>query len=117
MGMNTSVIVLNDALDSIENDPEFGKKIGNAIRECRHHNRYRADHGVDISCGSHCNAATVVETHHADETTLLAFGGNCVSNLGGVYGYRHNAEEIQVALLKMLAEKLGYRVVKVKVKE
>lgn len=32
MGYNTTVVVYNDALDQIANDPEFGKKLVAAIR-------------------------------------------------------------------------------------
>jgi hypothetical protein len=110
MGFNTSLIVLNDAIDAIEKDPEFGKKVAEAVLQLPHHKRYRPNHGVDISSGCNANAATVVETHHADYTVLLAVGGNCVTELGSVFAFRHNTEEVQVMLLKMLAEKLGYEV-------
>ncbi len=106
MGYNTSVIVLNDALGEIENDKDFGKKIAAAVRKL---NTLPDDaRGIDISSGNHCNAATVVEQHHADYTALLAFGGNCVTRLGHVHSYRHNNEDVQYQLLKMLADKLGY---------
>jgi len=108
MGFNTSVIVLNDALHEIENDKDFGKKLGKAVRKLSLPHTY----GIDISSGNHANVATVIETHHADYTSLLACGGNCVSVLGEIYGYRHNTESVQVQLLAMLADNLGYKVVK-----
>jgi hypothetical protein len=106
MGFNTSMIVLNDALYAIEKDTEFGKKVADAV------SNLPQQHGVDICSGCNANAATVVETHHADGTKLLAFGGNCVTDLGVVHAFRHNEEDVQVLLLQMLAEKLGYKVVK-----
>jgi len=109
MGYNTSVIVLNDALGEIENDPQFGKKIGQAIGKLT---LRQSPRGVDIPSGNHCNAATVIETHHADDTTLLAFGGNCVSILGSSYGYNHQDTTLQLRLIEELADKLGYKLVK-----
>ena len=32
MGLNTTVVILNDYLHDIENDPEFGKKLSRAIK-------------------------------------------------------------------------------------
>lgn len=75
MGWNTTVVVLNDALSFIENDPEFGKRLAGAIQ--------KAVRGkpVDVAAhsangGIHCNAATVIETHHADYDVLVRVGGN-----------------------------------------
>jgi predicted glycosyltransferase len=108
MGMNTTMIVLNDAVHAIAEDKEFGAKVADAILRMEDHRRYRPDHGIDISSNHHVNAATVVETHHADNSVLLAVGGNCVTVLGSVPAYRHNTRDIQEALLRMLADKLGY---------
>ena len=106
MGFNTTMIVLNDALDAIEKDKEFGKKVANAVKQLT----LRPDdgRGIDISSGCNANAATVIEQHHADYTVLCAVGGNCVTVLGSVFAFRHNTEEVQYQLLKMLADKLGY---------
>lgn len=74
MGYNTTVVVLNDALSEIEQDPDFGKKLVRAIMQ--------AGRGkpVDVSArGTHCihaNAATVIESHHADYDVLVKVGGN-----------------------------------------
>jgi hypothetical protein len=73
MGYNTTVVVLNDALAEIEQDPDFGKKLARAIR--------LASRGLqDVSAhGKHCmfaNAAQVIETHHADYDVLVKIGGN-----------------------------------------
>jgi hypothetical protein len=69
MGLNTTVLVLNDALGQIEKDPEFGKKLAAAIKS--HGNAQ-----VDVHAGYHCVAATVIETHHADMTAVVGVGGN-----------------------------------------
>lgn len=106
MGYNTTLVVLNDALHEIENDAEFGRKVSQATR------MVTRGKPVDISSGGHCNAATVIETHHADGINLIAVGGNCGQDLGYMGGYRSES----IDLLKSLADKLGYRIVKKRAK-
>lgn len=70
MGWNTTVVVMNDALNSIEKDPDFGRKLALAC--------LRAIDGKphDVSAGGHVNAATVIETHHADTLVTVEVGHN-----------------------------------------
>ncbi len=74
MGYNSTILILNDRLHEIENDPEFGKKVANAIRS--HH--YRDDRQPYIT-----GQTTVIDVAHADVMQILAVGGNC----GRVIGY------------------------------
>jgi hypothetical protein len=99
MGYNTTLIILNDSLHEIANDKNFGRKVAEAITT-----RERKD----IHSGCHCNAATVIETHHADSVKLIAVGGNCGKDLGYVGDYRSTTEE----MLRTLAESMGFRVSK-----
>lgn len=105
MGYNTSVIVMNDALGEIERDPDFGKKLSRACSAIFAPGRRRQD----VSAMGHCNAATVIESHHADAVHLVAMGGNIGYDLG--YCGRWDNDD-PVAMLKGLADKLGYRIVK-----
>ena len=107
MGYNSTLIILNDSLHEIESDKDFGKKVHDAVLEV---NRGKP---VTIRSGSHVNAATVVESHHADFMRILAVGGNSASDLGYGGSYRATPEEI----LKHLAEQLGYRLVKMPTKK
>lgn len=111
MGFNTSMIIMNDALDAIEKDPEFGKKVVEAVR------RVHREHDIDIPSGPNVNAATVIETHHADVTTILAFGGNYATIIHETYGYRHHDPDFKLRLLKELAESLGFTIAKKKGKK
>lgn len=83
MGFNTTVVILNDDLHIVENDPEFGKKLANAIRSMR---SSASEKPIDVSARSGnctaCNAASVIETHHADNTILVRVGGNTGSVVG-----------------------------------
>lgn len=103
MGYNTTLVILNDSLNCIEEDANFGKKVANAIRAVLGKGK-----PIDICSGFHANAASVIETHHADEMKIIAVGGNCGEDLGYVGGYRAT----QLDMLKSLADRLGYRIAK-----
>jgi hypothetical protein len=105
MGWNTSMIILNDAVHAIGQDKDFGKKVHDAVLACSNSNR-----NIDISSGGNVNAATVIETHHADSSVLLAVGGNNASVLCSVSDWRHGTALTQVKLLQELADRLGYRI-------
>ena len=107
MGYNTTVIVLNDALHEIENDPLFGRKLGEAVARLSLGRAVVGDHGVDISAGGHVNAATAIESHHADSNAIVAVGGNCATVLGHTYG-DHHKEEDKEKILRQLADELGF---------
>ena len=106
MGYNTSVIVLNDALHDIENDPEFGKNLAQTIRRAALPDLHRSQ--LDVRAGCHCNAASVIETHHADQTSLVAFGGNYGNCLGMAWGSSHHEKEKQLEILRQIADQFGY---------
>jgi hypothetical protein len=77
MGYNTTVVVLNDALSFIENDPEFGRNLARAIMEAATNGGKPVNVPARSSRGGvHCNAATVIETHHADYSVLVKVGQN-----------------------------------------
>lgn len=105
MGWNTSVVILNDAIDQIKNDRAFGRNLADAISGC-----VAFGEPVDVQSGNHTNAAQVVETHHMDETAIVAVGGNCGTNITNIWLHGEGSYEERV--LKALAEKLGYVVYK-----
>lgn len=107
MGFNTTVIVLNDGLSGIENDPDFGKRLAQAIL------LFSPSKGrVDVCAGNHVNACSVIETHHADNTAVVAVGGNFASVLGCYPGCLHHKPAFQFELLCELAAEMGYHLVK-----
>lgn len=110
MGYNSSVIVMNDALHDIAADPDFGKNLSRAITSLVH------GKPVDVRALNHVNAATAIESHHADNTSLVSFGGNCgVAHLQ-MWGWKHNDIVEQEMLCRKWAEKLGFRLVRKSVK-
>jgi hypothetical protein len=71
MGFNTTIIVMNDALHHIEDDKDFGRKLAAAIKSIG----YKLT-PQDVPSGGHCNAATIIETHHADFKVMVEVGHN-----------------------------------------
>lgn len=104
MGYNSTIIVMNDALYEIANDPKFGTRLTRAIQSL---SVVKNGQGVNISAGMHCNAATAIESHHADGNAIIAVGGNCATVLGMTFG-THHEEEDRLIILKQLAQSLGY---------
>lgn len=121
MGWNTGVIILNDALHEIEKNPdEFvnGRRgLREAMGEFMSGGRGQRNY-VDISVGGHANAASVFHQSHADEVGVYSIGGNCAKKIGKVYnGGRHCSEDDQLALLHVIADNMGYKLVKKKKRE
>lgn len=115
MGYNTSLIVLNDAIDMIRDDPEFGRRIYDTVLKLgdpRLHPRERDIAAHSSRGGVHCNAASVIETHHADTTTVVAFGGNSGTILHNTYGWEHHTPEGKERLVREMARDLGYNLVR-----
>lgn len=74
MGFNTTVVVMNDALSAIESDSAFGERLVRAILEVQR------GKPVDVAAHGrrsiHANAATVIESHHADYFVTVRVGMN-----------------------------------------
>ena len=69
MGLNTTVVILNDALGAIESDPDFGMNLVRAIRAV-------GKQPLVVDSLYHENAAVVIETHHASFTVCVEVGNN-----------------------------------------
>jgi len=71
MGFNTTLMILNDSFGAIQRDPEtFVSGILGKMAD-----------GGDISVGGHCNAATVMNTAHADVPRLYFTKANDIVEL------------------------------------
>lgn len=114
MGFNTVVLIRNDGFGQLEQHPgDFVRGIQRGTASVMRPTL--AHKVVDIAVGNHGNVAQVVSCDHADYVHLIAAGGNYATDLGRVYfppQQGHHSEEGQVNLLKCLADKLGYRLVK-----
>ena len=107
MGYNATVIVMVDALESIKNDPKFGEKLAASISRVSCYQERE-----DVSAGGYVNAATVIETHHADHTVLVAVGGNYGNVIGTTYGISSHTPEQKLRIIKDIADQLGYNLSK-----
>lgn len=114
MGYNTSVLILNDCTEGIRTDPELGEKLAQAISQVGRSDE--RDGQVTVGLHSvrpngagtiYCNPLTVVETHHADMNSIVAFGGNCATLLGITHG-SHYEDKHKLDQVRQLAEQLGY---------
>jgi len=109
MGYNTTVVVLNDALQQIEEDKDFGKNLVAAIKQLRIGG---GGDPITVGAGNHANPVVVIETHHADSLNAILVGGNTAQDLGYVGGYRLDPKttEGKEALLRSLAFSFGYNI-------
>lgn len=102
MGYNTTVVVLNDALNLIMRDPAFGENLAKA---CAQPLLFGTKELIAVPALNHVNAAHVIETHHADRLVPVLIGGNIGKAVEDLHlGYR----DTEVAMLKALAVKHGY---------
>jgi len=109
MGYNTVVLFLNDHLQSIKDDAQnvidgiCSRAVGGMDDERvgEYSGRYHLPYQIKIPT-----------VHHADNTVLIAVGGNYATKLFSTYGYSHHKEEDQVRMLKEWADKLGYNISK-----
>lgn len=94
MGFNATVVVLNDRLDEIERDPEFGKKLARAIREHSFPEKYRRTYVT--------GQTQVVDVQHADTAQIIVVGANC----GRVLGYGHWTQSDDNLIKNLNADRL-----------
>lgn len=73
MGLNTTVLVLNDNLADIEKDEKLGSLLATCIKQMHNPERWLSPVGHGVY---------VVETHHADDVAILAVGGNTARVVG-----------------------------------
>lgn len=74
MGFNSVLVVLNDRLDEIERDPDFGKKVARAIRSYSHESPDR----MPFITGQ----TQVVSVEHADVAQVIRVGANSGRMIG-----------------------------------
>lgn len=111
MGFNSLVLILNDAMDSIDRDPAaWWEKVKSMLMTPPPYRpRYGGDMDGTFGFGSSANGFQAVHNEHADTVGIYAVGGNCTTQLGLVSNSgRHSREVDQVQLLRELALRLGY---------
>lgn len=94
MGYNSVLVVLNDRLHEIERDPEFGKKVADAIRA---HGSSRGRYGEPYITGQ----TQVISVQHADFAQVVRVGGNC----GRLLGYGHWTQDDDALIQGLVKER------------
>lgn len=97
MGYNSTILIVNDRLDEIERDPDFGKKISDAIR---HFSRSDPNRMPYVT-----GQTQVIDVAHADNLQIIAVGGNT----GRVIRYGHYRDSDD-AIIKALDQRIVNRV-------
>lgn len=110
MGFNTALVFCNDGLGELDRDPNAGKKIAALIRGSWGLRRGESESG---SIGNYANPISCLTSLHADEIQIVAVGGNRIQYLGYGGGYASTPE----AMLKELADQMGFRLVAKKKRE
>jgi len=93
-------LFMNDAVHMIKDDKEFPQKLYNGILTFGR-TGIVSNHSNDISIGCHSNGATVIDQHHADNTHIIAIGGNYGTVLHNTFGYSHHKPEVVIFLIDL----------------
>lgn len=112
MGFQTTMVIQNDALHTIDEDPVGWWAVARQ-NIMSHFGAIPARFGFK----SHANGFTVASMHHADVTTVLVVGQNDAQVLGQFYEQEFHTEEGRLELLKKLAKDMGYSLKKLPVKK
>lgn len=100
MGYNTAVIICNDQLQSIADDPNFGSKLKDTILDTRrvrprgHENMNAANYGA-YSVGA-------LPPRHADDCQLVLVGRNSIQLVGQCW----SSDPLEA--IRQVADHLGY---------
>lgn len=101
MGYRTTVILNNDVAHLWKHDPDLGLKIQWEA------NNLLGGQAAQFAYGN------VVEICHADEQKLVLLDSlNATTVARGLWSRVENDEQVQLKLLKDMAERMGYRVVR-----
>ena len=115
MGYNTGVILLNDHIDAIwENPDKFAEDFKQGFYDASRNVTTLRQDTISFSLGACANGGSIFHLAHADAVGVYAIGGNHTSKMFSVYnGGRHYRDEDRLRLLKGLAEEMGYRISKI----
>lgn len=108
MGFRTVVVLNNDQASEWEKDPELGRKIFLAASM----QQFGHEDGTDLARRT-LPYGQAIEQVHADTQTVAFLDGYGGKAVAWSHWYRSQTEEQKnLEMLKALADKLGYRVVK-----
>lgn len=103
MGINTTVLILNDYLHDIEKDEGFGFRLSGGIQA------HNLGSKSDLYIG---HGTKIISSVHADYSSLLVVGENTGSRLAISKNYKIPESDVNLELLKQAADNLGYKLIK-----
>lgn len=89
MGFNATVVVLVDALSTIEKTPDFGKQLADAVRA-----KINDPRGTYLREPYVAGQTQVIEVHHANYQVVVAVGGNTGQVIGHGGSYRATPDDM-----------------------
>ena len=102
MGFNTTLVIMNDCIHSMKEDPEIGAKIEDGIL------KLSIEKGpIDIPFKGYSGYIRAIETHHSDGLVPILVGGNDGRVLRDL-SISWNKDDPEMELLLHLARKRGY---------
>lgn len=104
MGYNTGILILNDGMHLLKDDPNAGKRLYDGILQA--HNQ-----SVTVGLKGFANPIMVLPSQHADVTQIIAIGQNYARTVHNHYGYlsgKDNSPDLKFAVLQKLADELGF---------
>ena len=75
MGYSTTIIIYNDVLNEIEEDPDFASELVKAIR-INYHTKRPVSLVATAPRYAVCSAGQVIEQHHSSDEVLIKVSGN-----------------------------------------
>lgn len=101
MGYNTVALFLNDQADQIRKYPE---QLAEGLYRCMCGGCGSEERGIYLP-----GQTTVLKSQHADTLQIVVAGGNTIREIGFVHWTKFSDDE---AILKGLADQLGFRIVR-----
>lgn len=112
MGYNSTIVLMNDHLHRIAEEPNFGEIVSSAVLS--HSCGLRSDAIIRIGGGTQV-VGHVAAVDHADITSVIAVGGYQSTTLTQLYnGGVHSSDDEKLVLLRQLAKEMGYNLHKMK---
>jgi hypothetical protein len=108
MGYNTVAVFMNDTIDMVADDNEFGKRLYDATLEASGRRKKVDVPAHSARRGIACNAATILSCRHADDPQVVVVK----QNTGYVYNYKETLPDHVIEDLKFVLEEHGYRISK-----
>jgi hypothetical protein len=108
MGFVSAIVINNDLISDIKDDKDFGSKVYDACLRVS----ARDTNGIPIVCGPGIAASAVLCHHASVGIPVIVGGGMHFHVVRDAYIQETSNNNIELATLKALADKLGFNISK-----